>query len=151
MARNAEKTSIWWRYHAKDGIDIGIGLWVVAATKFAGQSAPLSRWSHVPDNKVHGTNMGPIWGRQDPGGPMLVPWTLLSGVHYIKIIYHHVPCAYKGVINSTLIMYCTIKWHHNMTVFLQESQQQESHGTRYRCYSEFKPWFIYYISNCSAV
>ena len=22
-----------------------------------------------PDNKVHGANMGPIWGRQDPGGP----------------------------------------------------------------------------------
>ena len=23
--------------------------------------------------------MGPIWGRQDPGGLMLAPWTLLSG------------------------------------------------------------------------
>ena len=22
-----------------------------------------------PDSKVHGTNKGPIWGRQDPGGP----------------------------------------------------------------------------------
>ena len=22
-----------------------------------------------PDGKVHGANMGPIWGRQDPGGP----------------------------------------------------------------------------------
>ena len=30
------------------------------------------------DSKVHGANMGPIWGRQDPGGPMLSPWTLLS-------------------------------------------------------------------------
>ena len=29
--------------------------------------------------KVHGDNMGPIWGRQDQGGPMLSPWTLLSG------------------------------------------------------------------------
>ena len=26
-----------------------------------------------PDNKVHGANMGPIWGRQDPGGPHNVP------------------------------------------------------------------------------
>ena len=25
--------------------------------------------SHKPDSKVHGANMGPIWGRQDPGGP----------------------------------------------------------------------------------
>ena len=23
----------------------------------------------VPDSKVHGANLGPIWGRQDPGGP----------------------------------------------------------------------------------
>ena len=22
-----------------------------------------------PDSKIHGANMGPIWGRQDPGGP----------------------------------------------------------------------------------
>ena len=22
-----------------------------------------------PDSKVHGANMGPIWGLQDPGGP----------------------------------------------------------------------------------
>ena len=29
------------------------------------------------DSKVHGANMGPIWGLQ---GTMLAPWTLLSGV-----------------------------------------------------------------------
>ena len=23
----------------------------------------------IPDSKVHGANMGPIWGREDPGGP----------------------------------------------------------------------------------
>ena len=23
----------------------------------------------IPDSKVHGANMGPIWGRQDPDGP----------------------------------------------------------------------------------
>ena len=22
----------------------------------------------IPNSKVHGDNMGPIWGRQDPGG-----------------------------------------------------------------------------------
>ena len=26
-----------------------------------------------PDSKVHGANMGPIWGRQDPGGPHVSP------------------------------------------------------------------------------
>ena len=29
-------------------------------------------WNH-PDSKVHGANMGPIWGRQDPGGPHVGP------------------------------------------------------------------------------
>ena len=27
----------------------------------------------IPDGKVHGANMGPIWGRQDPGGPYVGP------------------------------------------------------------------------------
>ena len=39
----------------------------------------------VPDNKVHGADMGPIWGRQDPGGPHVGPmnnviWGLLLQV-----------------------------------------------------------------------
>ena len=29
--------------------------------------------NHVPDSKVHGANMEPIWGRQDPGGPHVGP------------------------------------------------------------------------------
>ena len=28
---------------------------------------------HTPDSKVHGANMGFIWGRQDPGGPHVGP------------------------------------------------------------------------------
>ena len=28
------------------------------------------------DSKVHGANMGPIWGRQDPGGPHIGPMNL---------------------------------------------------------------------------
>ena len=26
-----------------------------------------------PDSKVHGANMGPIWGRQVPGGSLVGP------------------------------------------------------------------------------
>ena len=44
-----------------------------------------------PDRKVHGANMGPIWGRQDPGGPMLALWTLLSGNISNSIIYLVLP------------------------------------------------------------
>ena len=32
----------------------------------------LMRWVN-PDSKVQGANMGPIWGRQDPGGPHVGP------------------------------------------------------------------------------
>ena len=46
-----------------------------------------------PDNKVHGANMGPIWGRQDPGGPHVGPvnfavWAvhLSAGITWSKII-----------------------------------------------------------------
>ena len=27
----------------------------------------------IPDSKVHGANMGPIWDLQDPGGPHVGP------------------------------------------------------------------------------
>ena len=40
------------------------------------QAVPLlvAKWlGGIPDSKVHGANMGPIWGRQDPGGPHVGP------------------------------------------------------------------------------
>ena len=30
----------------------------------------------IPDSKFHGANMGPIWGRQSPGGPNVGPMNL---------------------------------------------------------------------------
>ena len=33
----------------------------------------LSVLLSYPDSKVHGANMGPIWGRQDPGGSHVGP------------------------------------------------------------------------------
>ena len=50
-----------------------------------------------PDSKVHGANMGPIWGRQDPGGPHIGPmnfaiWIVVY-VYYIYIqIYEVLKC-----------------------------------------------------------
>ena len=42
-----------------------------------------------PDSKAHGANMGPIWGRQDPGGPHVGPmnfaiWVLISQLYLDK-------------------------------------------------------------------
>ena len=60
----------------------------------------LSIFVVYPDSKVDGANMGPIWDRQDPGGPHVDPmnfgtWVdesfysfcrLLLHLHYIKIL-----------------------------------------------------------------
>ena len=46
---------------------------------------------NIPDSKFHGANMGPIWGRQDPGGPHvghrnLAIWAILwCGTQHIFI------------------------------------------------------------------
>ena len=37
-----------------------------------------------PDSKVHGANMGPIWGRQDPGGPHDGPMNFAIWLHIYK-------------------------------------------------------------------
>ena len=56
---------------------------------------PLAKWHPFssgfnvnPDSKVHGANMGPIWGRQDPGGlhvgPMDFPiWEIKTDGEWI--------------------------------------------------------------------
>ena len=51
----------------------------------------------IPDSKVHGANMGPIWGRQDPGvphvGPMnLTIWDVLVSM-YVGCDTSSMPCV----------------------------------------------------------
>ena len=69
-----------------------------------------------PDSKVHGANMGPIWGRQDPGGPRVghmnfVIWVLL----YIWAQYRFVCHLYPTHVHS-LLAYVklkeTVQWCH---------------------------------------
>ena len=54
----------------------------------------------VPDSKAHGANMGPIWGRQGPGGPHVGPmnfaiWGITRNRRYVwievldSLIYNH--------------------------------------------------------------
>ena len=42
-----------------------------------------------PDSNVHGAKMGPTWVLSAPDGPMLVPWTLLSGSGLHLLWYWH--------------------------------------------------------------
>ena len=43
------------------------------------EPAVTAAYSNSLDSKVHGANMGSTWVLSSPGGPMLAPWTLLSG------------------------------------------------------------------------
>ena len=38
----------------------------------------------VPDNKVHGANMGPTWGREDPGGSHAGPMNFAIWVALVR-------------------------------------------------------------------
>ena len=67
------------------------------ATSLSLSVVVLSNLSRSPDSKVHGANMGPIWGRQDPGGPNVDPmkfaiWVTLTWVSLEAsmpvIVYH---------------------------------------------------------------
>ena len=42
---------------------------------------PYPNLDNFPDSKVHGANMGPIWCRQDPGGPDIGPMTFAIWVY----------------------------------------------------------------------
>ena len=54
------------------------------------QASPIPEQESVmvntvyPDSKVHGANMGPIWVRQDPGGPLVGSMNLANRVHMSK-------------------------------------------------------------------
>ena len=53
----------------------------------------------IPDSKVHGANMGPIWGRQDPGGPHagsmnFAIWDMFGGINAQWITRNmHIVCT----------------------------------------------------------
>ena len=62
-------------------------------------TAPL--WHHrirkYPDSKVHGQTWGPPGSCRPQMGPMLAPWTLLTGYVYKWLVTH-----YNDVIMSTM-------------------------------------------------
>ena len=44
------------------------------------------KFNIYPDSKVHEANMGPIWGRQDPGGPHVAPMNFAIWVIFIHTV-----------------------------------------------------------------
>ena len=59
----------------------------IVCRQFAAHCCVPWLWSTqntIPDGKVHGANMGPIWGQQDPGGPHvgLMNFVIRDGINY---------------------------------------------------------------------
>ena len=52
----------------------------------------------VPDSKVQGANMGPIWGWQDPGGPHAVPKNFAI---WWGFLFYHLFCCICGTFCSS--------------------------------------------------
>ena len=50
-----------------------------------------------PDSKVHGAIMGPIWGRQDPGGPHVGPMNFVIWV--VSLLW---PIQWRQVLSNVL-------------------------------------------------
>ena len=68
-----------------------------------------------PDSKVHGANMGPIWGRQDQGEPHLGPMDFAIWVLNDTSITDTVPYPTTHVI---IMLNVDIKWHDDMFFLL---------------------------------
>ena len=63
-----------------------------------------------PDSKIHGANMGPIWVRQDPGGPHVGPINFAIWVTQLKITIGSMSALINDRLDGTI-------WHQNMGIF----------------------------------
>ena len=53
--------------------------YTICIVAFGSWESAKNRWYNYPDSNVHGANKGPTWLLSAPDGPILAPWTLLSG------------------------------------------------------------------------
>ena len=58
----------------------------------------------IPDKKVHGANMGPTWGRQNPGGPHVGPMNFV--IWDIAWVSCHLKSTPIKLIEQQLVQTC---------------------------------------------
>ena len=129
-----------WRNNCAAGNLVVGNIWVYNVTKgyamltrhvntawYSVIAPEASVWTqrNYPDSKVHGANKGPIWDRQDPGGPhagpMQAPWAFLSGYAYIVAHQRVMGCLlweYKFMygINCELLLWVDLILNDGRTV-----------------------------------
>ena len=67
--------------------------------------------NHFPDSRVHGANIGPIWGRRDPGGPHVGPMNFAIWVSFENSFFEG---ALVYLEKGTLIEYVTVSFAHSI-------------------------------------
>ena len=67
--------------------------------------------NNTHDSKVHGAYMGPIWGRQDPGGPHVGPmnfaiwnYSIHSGVKFYFVETAKISCPSRLAVNELIYL-----------------------------------------------
>ena len=92
-----------------------LGCWLCNATSVHVCLCAIKH--HTPDSKVHGANMGPIWGRQDPGGLQVGPmsfaiWDVIKysslGSKVILLNVYHIIIVHLRVALRCYIQYLCI-------------------------------------------
>ena len=73
-------------------------------------SKPINLKKHPPDSKVHGANMGSIWGRQDPGGPHVGPMNLAIGAHGYGV-------SIVSTLKHVFYQVSTVAWGSNLQLY----------------------------------
>ena len=74
-------------------VTVLIGLLLAFCTNIGQNQNKLFQWQYVPDSKVHGANMGPSWGWQDPAGPHVGPMNF--DIWEIMEYIYRADCCYK--------------------------------------------------------
>ena len=80
--------------------------------------------STSPDSKFHGANMGPIWGRQDPGGPHVGPMNFVIWVSFLfqclfgSGLFHHISVRDENCVWNSDWRTCGSFQHWMRTIFL---------------------------------
>ena len=69
-----------------------------------------------PDSKIHGANLGPIWGRKDPGGAHVGPMNFA-----IWVVYHQLSECIKNPFTFVMLSHIIfiILLNHDINMCLQ--------------------------------
>ena len=72
----------------------------------------------IPDNKIYGAIMGPIWGRRDPGGPPVGPmnFAICDNAHMASLWWKY--CVMTIIYSAAPNLHHVLCWKNNKTFLL---------------------------------